>query len=418
MAPVVPHHPGEREISLVILYDQPIDVHFPAHYRDVYLGLLSGRGVGTCLVAGAQSLNSDAAVEASARGAVVYRRRARKSLFSILHRELTVLSRLTARAVRDKRVRRTDVVLVHDDPVQALIALMFCRAFGRGFVYRISHLKPETVQLSGGAIRFGVASLAARLRNWLLRRADAVVSMSAAMASYLVDVAKVQRARVTVVASCIDTDHAPPCEASPEIVRQLAAKACRRWAVYAGIINDVRGLEFLLDVAASDVLLREDFGLVVAGVSHDRSAVHQYGVSVVLRGLDDRVIVLSHLSEAELGYVLSQCDVGLSPYPENAVFQCNSPVKSLEYLWAGLPVVGTAVDDQVCVIQSTGAGRIVARRANQFARAIVDVSRGRPSVDWLEVRAWIRTHRSLGSAADALVAAVRDAAAVAGARAR
>ena len=100
--------------------------------------------------------------------------------------------------------------------------------------------------------------------------------------------------------------------------------------LFMGLLAPWVDVELLASVARE----RPDASLVVLGPV--RAATEP------LRGLPN-VYLLGQRSYEELPAYLAHCDLGLIPFRQNALTRYVNPLKLLEYLAAGLPVVSTAL---------------------------------------------------------------------------
>ena len=400
---------------VVVLYDQPVDVHFPAHYRQVYLERLRENDVHAVLLGTAIEPSLAPAAKFRLSGHFIRKRRVRRGILSAVAKELGLLGWLIALLLRMRSLLHANVYLVHDDVAMATVAYIASRVGGGAFIYRVSHLKPETVALEGRATSRGLARIARQGRNFLLRRAEHVIAMSDSMGEYLVDTAGVRRDRLSVVPSMVAIPPAADGSTSSAVSalrqRLLAAGGGCRWMVYSGNLNPARELSFLFDVLSQLRSRHVDIRLLVLGVAQRPGHLEALETAAGDSGVLEFVEFHPPIIESELPHALQLADVGLSPFPLNAVFVHNSPVKTLDYLNAGIPVVGTAVPDQVLVIEETGGGVVAPYTAEGFADAIENLlARGR--LDMHSVQDWLRRYRSIDRATyevlGAIEAAVRE----------
>jgi len=90
------------------------------------------------------------------------------------------------------------------------------------------------------------------------------------------------------------------------------------------------------------------------------------------KGLGDGVRFTGYRPAAEVAEFLAQSDVGLAPFADTQVTRAKSPLKVVEYLAAGLPVVGSCVGEVPRMVGD--AGRTVAPGdRDAFAQAILEL---------------------------------------------
>ena len=387
---------------VTIVYDQPVSVHFPAHYRDVYCRKLPSLGWGVSLVCPVLS-DGRAMPDLGENCTVHYLRRGlRGGFLSALLKQFLLGFRFIGMIFKRVSVSAADVYLVHDDPFLASISLLRARFYGNKFIYRVSHLKPETVALESGIGPLILSSVARTMRNFLLRHSDHVIAMSDSMADYLVATASLERDKISVVPSMIRVGESKLTSNQQGVVDELLAKMNEfgkgNWLVYAGNVNPARELDFMFDVLSSLRRQGIDAKLLILGVAQKKMSLDHLRRIAESRSLTPWVLFHAPVEEAVLPAALALADLGISPFPLNSVFVHNSPLKTLDYLNAGLPVVATRVPDQQYVIDSSGGGLAVDYTEEAFALAARELLE-RPRPDRDELVKWLSENRSIEEAA-------------------
>jgi glycosyltransferase involved in cell wall biosynthesis len=112
----------------------------------------------------------------------------------------------------------------------------------------------------------------------------------------------------------------------------------------------------------------------------------------------DRLVFTGFVPHAEVPALLRAAHVGIFPLAVDdpyGVYRTSSPLKVMEYLSAGLPVVSSRVPDAEKVLGESGGGVCVDNDAGAFAQAALaylqDPERARR--DGARGRAYIETHR-------------------------
>lgn len=399
--------------KLLILYDQAIEQHFPAHYRRVYLESLASFGWDVRLVAPTYEARRPHD-EAPHPNLCLVRYRGRGVRAGRLGRAVQLLAGVRGH-VRRLRAEgwKPDIVLVHDHPALALTAVLLRRLYGSGFVYRVSHLKPETIALLGGLRNRVTASVSKSVRGRLVNRADGVIAMSSSMATYLSREALPAKPFVYAVKSSVAVaEHDAPVEASLPSGMALEKRepsVLRPRLVYAGNVNAARDLEFVIEVCKALLARGVSPMFSIFGVSQDPRSIEALKQAVVAEGVTDQFHFFDAVPEEELPSRLGEMDIGLSPFPENGVFLHNSPLKTLDYMNAGIPFVGTCVLDHLEIVGAVRAGVVTLRTPDHFADAIqllLDPARFPRDAN---VRTWLHDNRSLDHAAAGVDRALRHA---------
>ncbi|HEB91669.1 MAG TPA: glycosyltransferase family 1 protein, partial [Deltaproteobacteria bacterium] len=136
---------------------------------------------------------------------------------------------------------------------------------------------------------------------------------------------------------------------------------------FLGTLKPWHGLEVLLD--AFCMLARRDAGyrLLVVGDGPQREAVE---ARLEAEGLSDRATLTGLVDPSEVPGWLAKMNVGTAPYADAAGLYF-SPLKIVEYMAAGLPVVASRAGQIEELIEDEGSGLLVeAGDASALARAL------------------------------------------------
>ncbi|WP_159309242.1 glycosyltransferase [Spiribacter roseus] len=399
-------HTGCR-LRAVFLCDQTVDLHFPPHFREVYLHLLPKLDCDVSLGAFTRNEASSEAQRVLDSGrARLFRKRARTLFGRVLLAAATPF--LVGRWFRQAGLASSDVIVVHNDPVLALIAWFLTRRTGAAFVYRITHLVPESLIASGGLGQRTVAKFALIARNILLRRSDAVIPMSEAMASYFSEQVGLSDDAMKPIESMVHVDGVPPstdprCSGPLERVKQeLESRTCTRWLVYIGTLNPQRRPSFLLDTLSELRRKNSSVGLLVLGVTHSASQLDVLQSYAREQQLEDYVVWSEPVPDDCLPAVLTLTDVGLSPLPVDEILRTNSPVKTMDYIRGHTPVVASAIPDNQYVLEKSGGGIIADYNTVAFATAahkLLSEQREQRTERMEHSITWLRDNRDLNVAA-------------------
>lgn len=392
---------GRGAERVTFICDQAVDIHFPAHFRDVYLDRLPYEGWSTQVFARVNNPASPIARELGARPDTTLSVKPSKGR---LARPLAVLRGFADlwRRFRNTELGRSDVYVVHNDPFSGWLAWLWARRTGARFVYRITHLNPETVAERGGMWRL-VGGGVAFLRDALINRSDLLVPMSQRMAETLGNRTRVAKSRIVAIASCVELPvkgkESPHCQTlKSDVAALMTASLCKKWAVYVGTLNPGRNLSFLVDIVARLSEKMPEIGLLVLGVSSRPEYLARIQDYARKRGMYDRIVWHPPVPEDCLPDIIALADVGLSPFPLNQIYVNNSPVKVLEYLRSGIPVVSSAVPDAETVIAGCGLGIVADNTPESFAAAVVQLMDAPSCAETSgAARVWLSEHRSIAA---------------------
>jgi len=139
--------------------------------------------------------------------------------------------------------------------------------------------------------------------------------------------------------------------------------------VFTGSLSHLWGLE--LAIKAMPTILRSipDIRFLIAGYGPAEADLKLLSKSL---NVEDRVIFLGRFDYQDLPSILAQADVGIVTSSLDSQFRYYaSPLKLLEYMAAGLPIIASGVGHTVNIMQEANAGILVDHSSEQFAEAAV-----------------------------------------------
>jgi glycosyltransferase involved in cell wall biosynthesis len=176
--------------------------------------------------------------------------------------------------------------------------------------------------------------LAAAAERWLLQRADAVVTVSDALRDHVVSVG-VDAGDVRFRPNGVDGDRFAPGPRDPEVRARLGLNGGPTIG-FVGGLRPWHGVEALPELLDRLVERHAGVRLVVAG---DGPLAGPLDHELRARGLRDRAVLTGALPHNDVPAVIRQLDVALAPYPLLEHEFYFSPLKVVEYLACGVPVV-------------------------------------------------------------------------------
>lgn len=280
---------------------------------------------------------------------------------------------------------QVDLVQVRDDPAMGFVGRRFARARRVPFVYQLSHLKEEESLLWGVRGYYGgrpknlikgTVGLAAREVSLL--GADLVFPISDHMSQQLRRYAVPGRRMVTLPEG-VDTVQFVPCDAAERRrLRDQLGLGTDPIALYVGTLGRLRQLDELVHAMALLSRRGESVRLVVVGDSVRPGELQNLKDLSRGLGVDDRITFTGHLqTQSVVGY-MQAADLGVSAVPNNLVYRSSSPIKPLEYMAAGLPVVATNIPPHRTLTQGAGVGLLVQHDRFGFARGIGELLQRSP----------------------------------------
>jgi glycosyltransferase involved in cell wall biosynthesis len=326
---------------------------------------------------------------------------------SALPRPLGVLSNrwnkwvgflLKARLMERLARERPDVLQVRDLVTEGLLALWAARRHGVRFAYQLDHphFEGRFVNMDlgdrGGPLERVGLRLWILLRRVVLRGADVVFPISVALGEILRDRESVDPRRmvpfpVGVSRSTFDRGGSAVAD------RRVAGAGEAPIVCYLGNLDLRRdpGLIFRIFDEVAQRLPESRFLVVARLTEAARSRLRGMAVA-------DRIQFVPFVPYDEVPALLRAARVGLYALPVDDRYGVNwscSPLKVVEYMSAGLPVIASRVRDAEDALGESGGGVCVENDAAAFAAAIEGYLRDpdRARRDGARGRAWVETHR-------------------------
>lgn len=224
-----------------------------------------------------------------------------------------------------------------------------------------SIVREPVVMTSHGADLFGLPGQAfAALRSWVVRRAEAVTVVSAAMRERLMD--EVPGARVEVMPMGVDVEHIFCPDGSARSINQL---------LFVGRLVEKKGLRHLIEALPAVLARRPDTTLKLIGFGPEEARLRQ---RVAELGLEQHVQFLGALPQAQLAAHYREATLFVAPFVQaKGGDQEGLGLVVAEAMACGCPVlVGDVPGVRDLVSESTGV-RVDAQDHAALAGAIANL---------------------------------------------
>jgi glycosyltransferase involved in cell wall biosynthesis len=170
--------------------------------------------------------------------------------------------------------------------------------------------------------------------------ADKVLTLDADIGDWIVEHYRVPRERVTVAANGVDLDIVYRDEAAGQAVRErLGISADAVVAIYFGGLGDERYIQFLEEnisaISKENVFVL--FVIAFDGSPRAHAQLDEILETVKRLGLEKHFLIEKNIPHADVRGYLSAADVGVDFWGDLPFFAV--PVKVLEYMACGLPVI-------------------------------------------------------------------------------
>ena len=310
-----------------------------------------------------------------------------------------------------------DAIQVRGMPVHAFIALLAAKLKGLPLYYWMSFPQSEGQihrAMSRGmraGLRYWFPLIQGTFGRWLLYRVvlprcDHVFVQSARMRD---DVAAygIPEARTTVVPMGVDMSLVDSNDGEPPKDSRLDGK---RVIAYLGSLDPERHIQLLLEMLA--LLRAEEPEILLLMIGETADSRYRSELDDLAKDLqiEESIIWTGWLPTKEAWRYARAAEVGLSPIPRSAIYDCSSPTKVSEYLALRIPVVGNDSPDQARVIGESGGGLCVALSPQGFCDGILTLLRDPATTDAMgkRGRAYVSRFRSYAAIAKNLSSVYKD----------
>ena len=287
--------------------------------------------------------------------------------------EIALMAQLARRIARVARVEGAQVLHAHSPLLNGLPALLVGRRLGIPVVYE-SRAFWEDAAVDHGttrehSLRYRVTRA---LETFLFKRADRAVVIAEAMRNEIIR-RGVAAERVSVVPNGVDSERFHPIQRNTDLARRLGLNGGPVLG-FIGSFYHYEGLRFLLD--ALPALRRQMPGcqvLLVGGGQEDaalRSRAVELGGGAVFAG---------QVPHAQIGDYYSLIDVFVCPRRRMRLTELVTPLKPLEAMAMGCPVVASDVGGLLELIEHGVTGLVFHAEStesfvHEVARLGVDAS--------------------------------------------
>jgi glycosyltransferase involved in cell wall biosynthesis len=129
--------------------------------------------------------------------------------------------------------------------------------------------------------------------------------------------------------------------------------------MYHGEYSPTRGIENLIEaIGELDLSLKNNIGLFIIGMPENK--IDDLRNLAVKKGIEDLIEILPKVSYDEITRFLQIADAGIIPLPpENNWWRVSAPLKSLEYLAAGKPIIATNIPFHCKIFEKGNCGVLV-----------------------------------------------------------
>jgi len=306
-------------------------------------------------------------------------------------RELLLMRRLATRMTQVARQERSQVIHAHSPLLNGVPALWAGRRLGVRTVYEVrtfwedAAVSHGTHTQSSWRYRFSRA-----LESMVLRRADAVITICQGIRSEVV-ARGVEPGRVAIVPNGVDPDWFETRPRANALAQRIGLGPGPVFG-YVGSFSFYEGLPFLVEAMGSLVARIPGATLLLAGSGRDEEALRAAATAA-----GPSVVMLGRVPQDEVRDLYTLLDVLVLPRRRMRITELVTPLKPLEAMAAGIPVLASDVGGHAELIADGQTGVLFKAESrdslvDQAARLAGDPELRRHLVD--NARRWVREERT------------------------
>jgi glycosyltransferase involved in cell wall biosynthesis len=302
----------------------------------------------------------------------------------------------TARLVRRLQ---PGVLHAHSKYVNAQVALALRARYGLPVVYEVRGFLEETWRSRGRDPLSDVYQMTRSIETECMRSADAVVTISEGMKAEI-SARGVPADHITVVPNSVDEAFLAEPPDATELRHRHGVGPDELLIGVVSTLNEYEGVDVLIDALAQ--LLREKVParLIVVGDGPERKALAN---RVDQLGLNGQAIFTGRVPFSSIREYHSAIDVFCVPRLDTPVTRLVTPLKPLEAMATGRPVVASDLPPLREIVKPDRTGSLVAANdANALAQALAAFASDADLRTKLGIQArrWVAEHRTWSVAAN------------------
>jgi PEP-CTERM/exosortase A-associated glycosyltransferase len=265
-------------------------------------------------------------------------------------REVRLMLRLASRVARVAREEGAQLIHAHSPLLNGLPALWAGRRLGLPVVYEVRTFWEDAAVSHGtfaeGSLRYRVSRA---LETTVLRRAEAVIAICRGIRGEILS-RGIAAARVSVIPNGVDAEWLEPRPRAGALASRLGLGAGPVFG-YVGSFSHYEGLPFLVE-AAPELLARFPEGrLLLVGSGQEDDLLR-----AMARRAGPRVILAGRIPQEEVRDLYTLLDVLVLPRRRLRLTELVTPLKPLEAMATGTPVLASDVGGHAELIEDGETG--------------------------------------------------------------
>jgi glycosyltransferase involved in cell wall biosynthesis len=198
---------------------------------------------------------------------------------------------------------------------------------------------------------------AKQIIRYTLTVANAIITVSEATKTRLVDIWQVPEQKIAVFPNGVDVDRYRPYPEARAEVRASLGLGEHPVVIFVGSFQPWHDVATLLDAFSLLLRGRPDTRLLLVGDGQQRQAMMRQAANL---GIEDAVQFAGLRPHAEIPHLVSAADVAVAPYPRMEHAWWGSSMKLFEYMDSGVAIVASDLGQQITEVIRDGANGLLA----------------------------------------------------------
>lgn len=272
------------------------------------------------------------------------------------------------------RQNKYNMLFVRDDTYDGQVALNLKNIYKTPLIYELTD--PLEQEWEGYKIEgkkplflwYLLAKVKAELKKRIMKQADLILITTPWFEGALVSMG-IPASKLMPFPNGVNPEYFAPRDGRK--VREKYHLNQSNVILYVGVIGKTRKLSMLIDTLVRVKKAHNDAYLVMVGDGTDKRNLEKLAVEM---GVRENVIFTGRVPPQDVPDYIAAADICVSPIPPFKFYQVSSPIKMIEYMAMGKPVVASEeVKEQREVIEENGGGILAPFRAGSFAEAIIEL---------------------------------------------
>ncbi len=190
------------------------------------------------------------------------------------------------------------------------------------------------------------------MARYFVKRVDMIISVTNSLREKIIDELKIPSEKVFLLPNSCDTDKFNRRSAKESLKEELSILD-KKIIIYVGALDYLRRLDRFVDAFSR---LEENYAFLVVGEGYEKESLEKQSSDYVL---NDRIIFLGKLPHEKVIELLKISDVAINSFIKTKESEVSFPVKTAEYLSAGLPIISDNVGEVANVIEENEIGLVI-----------------------------------------------------------